>query len=165
MAVLDDVRKCVTMDLKDPREGVICLIEPADDAPLSSLASTHRAVAKAIAAGHVQSCHDVSEGGYLTAVAEMCIGSGLGAKLNAEADTPNYFAEGNARYVVELHAMGVDAVRAILKPAGATLREIGRTTAEPILQISRLTPERSEAFECHAFVDDLTKAWRGTLDW
>ena len=36
---------------------------------------------------------------------------------------------------------------------------------EPAVQVSRLTPERSETFECHAFVEDLTKAWRGTLDW
>jgi phosphoribosylformylglycinamidine synthase len=164
IAVLDDVRKCVTMDLKDPREGVICLIQPRD-ASLESLAMTHRAVAQAIGSELITACHDVSDGGYLTAVAEMCIASGIGARLKAEDDADAYFAESNGGYVVETHAMGVERLRASLKRAGALVRELGRTSPDAILQISRITPGRSETFECHAFVEDLTKAWRGTLDW
>ena len=41
--------------------------------------NTMRALHKAIQAGLVQSCHDVSEGGIAIALAEMCIAGGLGA--------------------------------------------------------------------------------------
>ena len=68
-------------------------------------------------------------------------------------------------YVVETHAMGLEGLRTLLKRAGLGVRELGRTSPEPILQISRITPGRSETFECHTFVEDLTRAWRGTLDW
>jgi phosphoribosylformylglycinamidine synthase len=164
IAVIDDVRKCVTMDLKDPREGMLLLLEPAGGS-LEQLAAHHRAVADAIGAGHVTAAHDVSEGGYLTAVAEMCIASGLGVKISADASPDAYFAEGNGRYVVETTHAGRAAMEKALSAVGSKVRELGRTTPDPVLQVSRLTPQRTESVECHAIVDDLTKAWRGTLDW
>src|SRR6185437_16581811 len=78
IGTIDDVRKCVTMDLKDPREGRLLLISPRSNS-LQDRITTHRALAAAIARGLVRSCHDVSDGGYITAVAEMCIASGFGA--------------------------------------------------------------------------------------
>lgn len=164
IAVIDDVRNCVTMDLKDPREGVLCLIQPADDS-LGSLATIHRAVSHAIHAELVSACHDVSDGGYITAIAEMCIASGFGARLSARDDASTYFAEGNGRYVVETHALGVDRLREVIEKAGGCVDEIGRTSADATLQISRLTPTRSETFDCHVFVDDLVRTWQSTLDW
>jgi phosphoribosylformylglycinamidine synthase len=164
IGVVDDVRRCVTMDLKDPREGVLALLEPTD-ASLEALATGHRAVADAIGRGHVRAAHDVSDGGYLTAVAEMCIASGLGAKLKADDDAAAYFAEGPGRYVIETDYAGLPAIRRACEAAGMRVRELGRTSADPVLQVSRASPEKGESFELHAFVDDLTKAWRGTLDW
>jgi phosphoribosylformylglycinamidine synthase len=166
IAVIDDVTKCVTMDLKDPREGILCVLEPADANPsLESLAKLHRAVAHSVRSGHVSACHDVSEGGYLIAVAEMCIASGLGAKITSEADVAAYFAEGNGRYVVETNYAAKATMEKACTGAGVRVREIGRTSADGILQVSRITPERSEKFELHASVAELTAAWRGTLDW
>src|SRR5207237_8470887 len=81
IGVIDEVRKCVTMDLKDPREGVLCLVR-AKSQSLDDLAKTHRAVACAIANEHVLACHDVSDGGWLVAAAEMCIASRLGLTLD-----------------------------------------------------------------------------------
>jgi phosphoribosylformylglycinamidine synthase len=166
IAVLDDVTKCVTMDLKDPREGMLLVLEPADNTPsLESLAKLHRAVAHIVRGGHVTACHDVSEGGYLTAVAEMCIASGLGAKLTSQSDADAYFAEGIGRYVVETNYAAKPAIEKACAAAGVRVREIGRTSPDATLQVSSLTPERSEKFEVHASVDELTAAWRGTLDW
>src|SRR5439155_14150710 len=72
IGVIDDVRKCITMDLKGGRDNVLAIAKPRSDS-LDSLAKTHRAVAKIIRDGHVMSCHDVSDGGTLVAAAEMCI--------------------------------------------------------------------------------------------
>jgi hypothetical protein len=91
----------------------------------------------------------------------MCIASGLGAKLKSAED---YFAEGNAKYVVETHVAGMAGIERVCTAANVRVREIGRTTPDPILQISRLDG-RSEAFDLHVGVDELTKTWRGTLDW
>jgi phosphoribosylformylglycinamidine synthase len=166
IAVIDDVTKCVTMDLKDPREGILCALEPADPSPsLETLAKLHRAVAHAVRSGLVTACHDVSEGGYLTAVAEMCIASGMGATITSEADANAYFAEGNGRYFVETSYAAKAEMEKTCAAAGVRVREIGRTGADAILQVSRIMPERSEKFELHASVDELTAAWRGTLDW
>jgi phosphoribosylformylglycinamidine synthase len=166
MAVIDDVTKCVTMDLKDPREGILCVLEPATPNPsLESLASLHRAVAHAVRGGLVSACHDVSEGGYLTAIAEMCIASGFGARLSAEDSGEAYFAEGNGMYVVETGFAAKSALERTCEAAGVRVREVGRTSPDPTLQASRLTPQRSETFDLHAPVDELTAAWRGTLDW
>ena len=50
--------------------------------------------------------------------------------------------------------------------AGANVSECGRVTAVPAaLEVSRLTANRSQQVDCHVFVEDMTNAWRGTLDW
>jgi len=61
-------------------------------------------MAQTIADGHVLSCHDVSDGGWLVAAAEMSIASGLGLKLDAIGE---YFDERTGSYLVEVRAQGV----------------------------------------------------------
>ena len=163
IGVIDDVSKCVTMDLKDPREGHLCLVRP-DGEDLATLAKTHRAVADAIARGHVLSCHDVSEGGVLVAASEMCIASGFGLSLDS-LDVEQAFDEGNAMYLLEVHAQGLDTVEQRMKAAGASFTRLGRVNASPILEIARLMPDRSQEYDLHVDVAQLTTAWRGTLDW
>lgn len=101
MAVLDDVRQCVTMELKNPNSRVV-LIESVDENDPRSLAATHRAVAKLIAGQKAAACHDVSEGGIAVAAAEMCIASGLGVAMGDFPLSESAFAERNGRYLVEL---------------------------------------------------------------
>jgi phosphoribosylformylglycinamidine synthase len=183
IGIVEDVRKCVTMDLKDGREGRLALISPpSPPTPLSpspgtpgegrgegagrlaQLAAVHRALAAAIARGMVLSCHDVSDGGWLTAAAEMCIGSGLGLALEG-GDPADMFDESPGRYLVEVHALGLESFQALLASAGASMRVLGSVNAAPILQVGRLMPDRSTRYDLHVSVDDLTRAWRGTLDW
>lgn len=163
IGVIPDVRNCVTMDLKDPREGQLCLISPRS-MNLPSLASVHRAVAEAIGKRLVQSCHDVSDGGVLVAAAEMCVASGLGLQLES-ASPAEWFGEENGRYLVEVHAQGIDALEAILKRHGVAMKKLGRVIPDSRLEISQLQPDRSSKVDCWVDVADLTRAWRGTLDW
>ncbi|MBN8872686.1 MAG: phosphoribosylformylglycinamidine synthase subunit PurL [Rhodospirillales bacterium] len=57
-----------------------------------------------ILAGTVRACHDVSDGGVLVAIAEMCIASGVGARLATHPrDIPGHafwFGEDQGRYLV-----------------------------------------------------------------
>jgi phosphoribosylformylglycinamidine (FGAM) synthase-like enzyme len=163
IGVIDDVRKCVTMDLKNPREGRLLLVSPRGNS-LADRIATHRAVSSVIRRGMVLSCHDVSEGGYLTAVAEMCIASGLGADL-APDDAEVLFAEPVGQYVIEVEALGQGEMTRLIAQLGGEVRELGRTSSDARLQIARLLPNRSQTMDLHVLVDDMTRAWRGTLDW
>jgi phosphoribosylformylglycinamidine synthase len=165
IGVIEDVRRCVTMDLKDPREGIIALIEPTGDpSDLRALAALHRAVAGAIAREWLTAAHDISEGGWLVAAAEMCIAAGLGMKLKPES-LDGAFDQTVGTYLVETHAMGLEGLRAIIERAGGRCIKLGTTSAQPTLEIGRLTPHRTEDVLLHVGVNELTTAWRGTLDW
>jgi phosphoribosylformylglycinamidine synthase len=164
IGVIDDVRKCITMDLKGGRNNVLALIKPRT-IELSTLAKTHRAVAGIIAAGHVQSCHDISDGGLLVAAAEMCIASGFGLELDAtKIDDP--FGETPGRYLIEIDPQGESEISSALNSAGADVIVMGKVTAVPAtLEVGSITSNRTRKVDLHLFVDEMTKAWRGTLDW
>jgi len=159
IAVIEDVRRCVSADLKDGSERLI-LVRPRS-AALRDLARAHRAVARLISAGLVRACHDISDGGVMVAAAEMCIASGLGAVLNlAELDGGlDPFAEANATYLLGVRREDADEVA---RRAGddATLSAIGQASSTPRLLVLDGAGHREEVS-----VDELTRAWRGTLDW
>jgi phosphoribosylformylglycinamidine synthase len=164
IGVIDDVRKCITMDLKGGRDNVVALAKPQSDS-LDALAKAHRTVAKIIRDGHVSSAHDVSDGGPLVAAAEMCIASGLGVEIDADA-LGDLFAESPGRYLLEIDPQAESFIKPALASAGVDLLILGRVTSVPAaLDLGRLSPNRSRQVLAHVFVEDLTKAWRGTLDW
>jgi phosphoribosylformylglycinamidine synthase subunit PurL len=78
--------------------------------------------------GRVTACHDVSDGGLLTAVAEMAMARGRGVSLEPlPMGLPGnacLFGEDQARYVVETAAP--DAVLAAAAAAGVAARVVGR---------------------------------------
>jgi phosphoribosylformylglycinamidine synthase len=97
---VEDVRRCVTMDLKQPgnllylvgltRDELggshLALVEnlsggrvPAVDAARAK--RTFAAMHRAIHSGCVRGCHDLSEGGLAVAAAESAFAGGLGAKI------------------------------------------------------------------------------------
>jgi phosphoribosylformylglycinamidine synthase len=150
IGVIENVRKCITMDLKNPDNELLLIAAKSNELP--ALAAVHRAMAQAIDKGLIVSCHDVSDGGALVAAAEMCIASGLG--LNLENRDADWFAESNGRYVVEARGERVAELEQIISNhAMATF--LGRVTPDAKLQV------RGEAIE----ISELTQAWRGTLDW
>jgi phosphoribosylformylglycinamidine synthase len=107
MGQVEDVRHCVTMDLKQADDLLyvvgqtrnelggshFALVEnlsggevPKVDVDLAKQAFS--AIHRAISSGCVRSCHDLSEGGLAVAAAEMAFAGGLGASL-ALTDMPN----------------------------------------------------------------------------
>lgn len=142
IAIVPDVRKCVTMDLKRAGSRLYRVGGLGPESTLAERIAVHRQVAAWIAAGRVRACHDISDGGWLTAVAEMAIGGGLGVRLTT---LEGGFAEVLAGYVVEW--AGEDA------PAGGAW--LGEVTAEGTLVGPGLSVP----------VESLAAAWQGTLDW
>src|SRR5262249_34856874 len=100
MGQIDDVNRCVTMDLK--RAGNVIyqvglthwelggshfsLVNDLTGGRVPQVDPTQAkamfvALHQAIHSGCVQSCHDLSEGGLAVAAAEMALAGGLGAKI------------------------------------------------------------------------------------
>jgi phosphoribosylformylglycinamidine synthase len=82
VGIVADVRRCVSMDLKEPGDVLVAASSPADREGLRAAAERHRTVAEWIGAGRARAAHDVSDGGLATAVAEMCIAGELGATVD-----------------------------------------------------------------------------------
>ncbi|MGE3107177.1 MAG: AIR synthase-related protein [Phycisphaerales bacterium] len=185
MGIVPDVGRCVTSDAKKPG-SIVLLAGPAAGASLL-MGGSHaarlvgaegsgsagvprtdltvgpavaRAVSSLIREGVVLSAHDVSDGGALVALAEMLIaGSSPAAPIGAElAAVPGdrlswFFSEAPSRYLLEVDARNVGRCTRVLSGLGctplATLNSSGVLTGEGL----RITTE------------ELTTAWRGTLDW
>jgi phosphoribosylformylglycinamidine synthase len=155
IGIVEDVRNAVTMDLKNVGATVMH-IAPKANAQLADLAHLHRTVAAAIGKGYFAAVHDVSDGGVLTAVAEMAIASGLGVALRPDALGDDPFAESVGRYVVEVSLDSQAAVLEHFAAAGMTITPLGKVTSDATL---------TTGDALNVSVDELTKAWRGTLDW
>ena len=159
IGIVPDVRKCVTMDLKR-RTARVCLVSARTPPDLASLAATHGQMSAAVAAGRLVACHDVSDGGVAVAAAEMCIASGLGLIVGEDhlAGT-QAFAERNGQYLVEL-AEGTtsDELRGAL-PA-ADVADFGL-----VQHLRKLTVTSAQSRVAELSLDEMTAAWRGTLDW
>jgi phosphoribosylformylglycinamidine synthase subunit PurSL len=192
IGVIEDVSKCVTMDFKQTSTPVY-LVSTKDPANLGALAATHRAMAKLIADGHIAAVHDLSDGGLAVAAAEMIIASGRGLNLDPEflvASDP--FAEHPGRYIIQLRPSAFDAINKVhLRNITATDQEIYSNPRDPdpfpeilsrhfgsaatvtrlgfvqnrpsLLILSRI-PNGIKVHE-EITAQELTAAWRGTLDW
>jgi phosphoribosylformylglycinamidine synthase len=150
-----DVRRCVTMDLKEPGNllflagltktelgGSTWLVtfemELAGRAPKVDLEQgprLARAVFEAISAGLVRACHDLSDGGLAAALAEMAIAGGLGLEADLAAvpradDAANdgvlLFSESPSRYLLEVRPEAADALARLFD--GLPIARIGAVT-------------------------------------
>ena len=86
ISVVDDVRRCVTPDLKRAGDHVLLIGGlHQTDYPLAAAAAVHRAVADVIGRGLAAACHDVADGGWLVALEEMAIAGDRGADIRIDA--------------------------------------------------------------------------------
>ncbi|MCH8964493.1 MAG: phosphoribosylformylglycinamidine synthase subunit PurS [Planctomycetes bacterium] len=153
LSVVDDVTRCRTSDLKRPG-NILLLVQPTG-CRLADLAGAARDVFRMLRdVDGVRSCHDVSDGGWLVAAAEMAIGSRYGVELErADAD---YFTEQLGSYLMEVTPQ---AVAGLSRYTAVGIDEIGKVIEAPVLCVGdggqRITWE----------VDALRSAWRKTFDW
>jgi phosphoribosylformylglycinamidine synthase len=158
MSVIPDVRRSVTMDLKG-RGNHLWIVgttrnelggshylmlagELGANVPRvrpEEAVAVFRCVEKAIAAGLVLSCHDLSEGGLAVAAAEMAFAGGLGVGMDLSLvptadgttrDDALLFSESQSRFLVEVApeheaeftALAADVPSARLGDVNQTLR-------------------------------------------
>ncbi len=163
IGVIDDVRRCVTMDLKKADHHLYLVApDPSDRADWRSRVRVHQAVAEAIRSGHVHSCHDVSDGGPLVAAAEMCIASDLGLAIPIQRRPvlSDLFGDAPGRYLIEIGTQGYEATNRLFESHRVTIEPFARIVGNPHLVLSELTRIAHDIP-----VEALRAAWRGTLDW
>lgn len=100
---------------------------------LSILPGVLEAVHLAISGGQLLACHDISEGGLAAALAEMCFGGGLGARITIPpGDRPDFFMfnETAGCFLMELTA-NTNAYQLF---AGLPYQVLGHTIAEPLIE-------------------------------
>ena len=131
IGIIPDVRKAVSVDLKEPGDHIYIVgrtypelggseylrlfgklgksvpkVRPAEAKRVLS------SITKAIDAGYLRACHDISEGGLAVAAAEMVLSSDYGASLDLREvpasmdgrarDDFVLFSESNSRFLVEV---------------------------------------------------------------
>jgi phosphoribosylformylglycinamidine synthase len=178
-----DVRRCVTMDLKEPGNRLFLVGTTRDERGGSHYNLVHglsggtvpavdletaprifRAVHRAIADGLIRACHDLSEGGLAVAVAEMAFAGGVGADLKAPgdgslSDAAWLFAESATRFVVEVRP---DRVADFEKCcAGVPLTPLGQTVKEQRLRVAGASGE----WVVWAKLARLKEAWQKSGRW
>ena len=92
---------------------------PPPEVNLSNEKSNGETVLKLINNKLIASAHDVSSGGLILALAEMCISSGFGLKIEKQSKLSNameyYFGEDQGRYLLEIELKNLPMVTKVLK--------------------------------------------------
>jgi phosphoribosylformylglycinamidine synthase len=181
MSIVDDVKRCVTSDAKKAGNTLFLIgrtghqmggshyllvegLESGTDVPPVDMETSLRcmkALQKAISAGLVRSCHDLSEGGLAVAAAEMAFAGGLGVDLDLEGlvtegslpDAARLFAESAGRFLVEVTPENYDAFLRTL--ADCPVGEVGRVTETRRIIIGSLIDLP---------IEEAKAAWQGTFN-
>ncbi len=187
MGQMEDVNRAVTMDLKSPGNLLYQIGTTKDELGGSHFSLVNKltggtvpqvdvqqavkifaALHRAINAGLIRSCHDLSEGGLAVAVAEMAFAGEVGAELTLAGlaqqsgltdATKLLFSESNTRFVVEVVPDKAAQLEAAF--AGLPLTPIGKTVAPQILTID--SPQGARVVQSE--LKQLKAAWQKPLAW
>ena len=180
---VDDVRRCVTMDLKEAGNVLILLGQTRDElggshyhlvlgrsggtvpqVDVEMAPHIFSRLHQAMSRGLIRSCHDLSEGGLAVAVAEMAFAGGIGVDVT-QLDTLNarlpddvlLFSESPSRFLLEVKPSAVSALTEVL--GDVPWGKIGQTCKEPRLRIAC----RNGEWLIWAGLDALKEAWQKPL--
>jgi phosphoribosylformylglycinamidine synthase subunit PurSL len=187
MAVMDDVKKAVTMDCKQSGNLVYIVGSTYDEMGGSHYYAVNgftgnkapqvrpevgkklmNALAKATDKGLVKACHDLSEGGLGVAAAEMALAGGLGMSLDLkpvplgeplDRDDTILFSESNSRFLVEVAPKDKAAFESAMK--GTSFAAIGIVTDGAKLEITGVKGKVILSGD----VAELKEAWQKPLRW
>lgn len=182
---IEDARKAVTMDVKHPGDLVYLLGATADELGGSEYLAMaglignkvpqvraehayqrYQAYHRAVMAGLVASCHDLSDGGLAVAVAEAAFAGGFGIAIDltkvlwrgeGKCDTALLFSESASRLLVTVHPGNREAFEAAM--AGNCYAAIGMVTSESCLTVAGVDGKTI----INAGLSELKEAWQQTL--
>jgi len=112
--------------LYDEKDGKVDKVE------LDFEKKLERVVLNLLREGVLSSCHDISEGGLLLAVAEECIRGGKGASLEIKEEIEFLFGEWQSRFIVSVKAQDEKDFLRRLKEEGIPAIYIGEVSYHAI---------------------------------
>ncbi len=182
-----DVRKCVTMDLKEPGNELFIIGRTKNELggshynlvtgrnggepprpDLTEAPKIFAALHAVIQAGLIRACHDLSEGGLAVTLAEMAFAGGVGADITGLSEMPGtvglsdelrLFSESTTRFVVEVQPQHV--VQFKLAFAKLPVAKLGHTVVEPRLRVAGANGE----WLIWTKLAELKEAWQKPLRW
>jgi len=185
IGIVPDVRRIVSMDLKEPGNllyivgrtypelggseyyrirGFIGRSVPK--VRLKEAKRVMRTITRAIDRGYVRACHDISEGGLAVAAAEMSLASGLGLELwlknvpgalEIRRNDYTLFSESNSRFLVEVPEKYREMFESIVR--GVSYALIGRVKSDKSFIVYGLDNKPIVSTD----IDALTNAWKKTF--
>ena len=186
IAVMPDVKKTVSMDLKKPGNLIYIVGLTRDEMGGSHYYRIHgelganvpqvhkdakeimESLARATSQGLVASCHDCSEGGIAVAAAEMAFAGGFGANVDLGGVPVDFdpervetilFSESNTRFVCEIAPENASAFEAAL--GGVPHSQVGRVVATDRFMMTH--PRQGPVIDENIW--DLKEAWQAPLRW
>jgi len=185
ISIVDDVNKCVTMDAKKAGNLLFAVgitknelggshyyktkelsgaNVPKTDVNIA--AQTAEKIHRAITQGLVAACHDCSEGGLATALAEMAFAGDVGIEADLRGQPKSddcrridarLFSESNSRYIVEVAVDDYDAFAKLM--LNLPFGQIGKVTEEKRLVIK--AENRTNVIDID--IKTLKQAWQKPL--
>lgn len=183
---IEDVRKCVTMEAKNPGDLVYILGITSEELGGSEYFALHnfignkvpqvdaekakvlyQSLAKAINLGLVVSCHDCSDGGLGVALAEVAFAGGYGLEVDLRTvptrdiirDDYLLFSESASRFLVTINPQNKIMFEEILK--SNIFAEIGVVTKPQYLNITGL----KGTIIINENIQELKDSWQKPLRW
>ncbi|MCK5861805.1 MAG: phosphoribosylformylglycinamidine synthase [Candidatus Hydrogenedentes bacterium] len=181
-AIVEDVEKVISMDVKAPGHSVYVLGDTYDEmggseylalrgqqgvnapavSPLTARMLYER-LSDAISQGLVASCHDCSDGGLGVALAESAFAGDIGmtvtlSSLGEHKGVVALFSESQSRFVVTVASDCVSAFEVLME--GSACYRVGETSEEPVLRIVC-----ADGCKVESDLDSLRSAWKKTLNW
>ncbi|MGA2915246.1 MAG: phosphoribosylformylglycinamidine synthase subunit PurL [Sedimentisphaerales bacterium] len=187
IGIVDNVQKCVTMDLKSAGnllfiigltknelggshyykiKNLLGANVPKTDLRTAKLIAEK--IYKAIDSGLLESCHDCSEGGLVLALAEMAFAGGLGIFADLKgipkpsdctSVVSQLFSESCSRYIVEVKPENFNDFAKLM--LGLPFGQIGKVIEDRKLVIK----DSLDRTVVNADIDDLKNAWQKPLKW
>lgn len=181
---IEDVRKCVTSDVKATRDLVYLVGETLDECGaseyflelgikggevpkvnLETAKERYLKISRAVEAGLIRSNHDCSDGGLAVALSEIAFGGRLGLDLNLETaiegqglrDDIFLFSESQSRFVLTVRPQDQSAFEDVMK--GDSFYLLGKVTQSPILLL-----RKGEKLLLQESIFALGHSWKKTLN-
>jgi len=177
IGIVDDVRRVISSDLKREGNPLYLIGETMRElggseyyrslnlndgiAPKVNPEKTKErmnSLLRAMKSSLVRSCHDLSEGGLLVALAEMALGGDLGLDMDLDS-IPNLrtdlklFSESNGRWLLEVDARKTDEFEAMVNA-----RKMGGVTKEKEIKIS------DAKTKIKLQLDELREKWNSAIE-
>ncbi|MCK5215571.1 MAG: phosphoribosylformylglycinamidine synthase subunit PurL [Candidatus Omnitrophica bacterium] len=187
MGIVNDVNKCVTMDLKKGGNLIYVIGQTHHELGGSIYFDTHgelgdgvpkvnfkkgletfQAVSRVVKKGLAESAHDCSEGGIAAALAEMAFSGGLGVTASLKKvpykgkDKRNdfiLFSESNSRFIVEVSPKNQKKFEKAMN--GISYGLLGKTEETPEFVVYGL----DDNVCLNLYLDDIKTAWKEPLKW